>query len=77
MVDRNKMLQSLEGEITFSKNIKNIFRQEKHVRRQQVQRNQEREQRSIKELMNFDEFGELLKKAVNSNSLRAKMVKNK
>jgi hypothetical protein len=75
MVDRNKMLQSLEGDITFSNNIKTMFRLEKHVRRQQVQKNQEREQKSIKELINFDELGELLKKAENSYSFKAKMSK--
>lgn len=64
---RDKMLKSLKGEKEAKKTIRDLFRQEKKVKKEQLKKLRQREDKEIDKIMDFNEFSALFQQAVNSN----------
>ena len=77
MGDRSKMLQSLESGQHFAKSIRSIFKEEGRVRREEKQRQRHQQQRQAQELLDFGVLDDLLRKALESNSLKSSSHRHK
>jgi hypothetical protein len=63
---RDDMLKALKGEKQARNAIKDLFKQEKLVKKEQTKKLREREQHEINRIMNFNEIAALFKEALHS-----------